>query len=183
MKVTYMSEIKTQRLLLRPFRQGDAEAMFKNWTSDEDVARYCSWDAHKNPEDSQWLLDYYLEKAKDGFEYRWAVTEQGEDEPIGAVDVTEITDAGKTAELGYVLAKRFWGRGYVTEAASAVIEELFKCGFEKIIAVHHIDNPASGRVMEKCGMKFVGESSRKEKMFRDDMCTVRVYEIMRSDVL
>ena len=52
-------------------------------------------------------------------------------------------------EIGYVLAYNYWGDGIMTEAVRAVIDELFQCGYERIGACHCVDNPASGRVMEK----------------------------------
>lgn len=58
-----MSKITTKRLILRHFCVGDAEAMFKNWTYDERVARYCRWYPHKSIEETKRLLDMYIEKS------------------------------------------------------------------------------------------------------------------------
>lgn len=65
----------------------------------------------------------------------------------------------------------------MTEALKAVIDELFSSGIEKVIADHHIDNLASGRVMEKCGMKFTHFSKAKAKFGSDELCDVKCYEI------
>lgn len=172
-----MSTLTTDRLVLRPFKEGDAEMMYRNWTSDEDVAKYCHWHKHENLDTTAWLLNMYLDESASGFDYRWAITKKGHDEPIGAIDVVGITDDNKTAEIGYVLSKKHWSKGYVTEAFKAVIHELFRNGFTKIIAVHHIDNHASGRVMEKCGMSFVGHDKSIAKWGCDELCDVKVYEI------
>lgn len=174
-----MSTLTTDRLVLRPFREGDAEMMYRNWTSDENVAKYCHWHKHENLDTTVWLLNMYLEEAASGFEYRWAITEKGNDEPIGAIDVVEITDDNKTAEIGYVLSKKHWGKGYATEAYKAVIDELFRNGFTKIIAEHHIYNPASGRVMQKCGMSFVGYDKTIAKWGSDELCYVKLYELVK----
>ena len=101
-----MSTLTTDRLVLRPFKEGDAVMMYRNWTSDENVAKYCHWHKHENLDTTVWLLNMYLEEAASGFEYRWAITEKGNDEPIGAIDVVGITDDNKTAEIGYVLSKK-----------------------------------------------------------------------------
>lgn len=174
-----MSTLITDRLILRPFEKGDAEMMYHNWTSDENVARYCHWSKHENLDTTVWLLNMYLDEAASGFEYRWAITEKGDEELIGAIDVVGITDNNKTAEIGYVLSKNHWGKGYVTEAFKAVINELFCNGFTKIKAVHHVDNPASGRVMEKCGMTFVGYDKAIAKWESDELCDIKLYELVK----
>lgn len=175
-----MSTLTTDRLVLRPFKEGDAGMMYRNWTSDEQVARYCHWSRHENLDATAWLLKMYLEEAASGFDFRWAITEKDSDEPIGAIDVVEISDNGKTAEIGYVLSRCYWGRGYMTEAFRAVIRELHDNGITKIKAVHHIDNPGSGRVMEKCGLRFVGTGKAIEKWGSDTLCDVCLYELVWS---
>ena len=62
-----MSILYTNRLVLRPFKETDAEAMYKNWTFDNRVAKYCRWYPHSNIEMTQQLLNMYLEEAKKGF--------------------------------------------------------------------------------------------------------------------
>lgn len=173
-----MSTLTTDRLILRPFREGDAEMMYRNWTSDENVAKYCHWHKHENLDTTVWLLNMYLDEAASGFEYRWAITKKENDEPIGAIDVVGIIDDNKTAEIGYVLSKKHWNKGYATEALKAVIDELFRNGFTKIKAVHHVDNPASGKVMEKCGMHFIGYDKSIAKWGFDELCDVKLYEIL-----
>ena len=59
---------------------------------------------------------------------------------------------GKTIEIGYFIDSKLWNNGFATEALSGVIQELFKIGFETILAAHFENNLASGRVMQKCGM-------------------------------
>ncbi len=174
-----MSTLTTNRLVLRPFREGDAEMMYRNWTSDEDVAKYCHWHKHENLDTTAWLLNMYLNEAASGFEYRWAITEKKNDEPIGAIDVVAITDDNKTAEIGYVLSKKHWNKGFATEAFKAVIDELFGNGFTKITASHHVDNPASGRVMEKSGLQFVGYDKSIAKWGSDELCDVKLYELVK----
>lgn len=75
--------------------------------------------------------------------------------------------------------KKHWGKGYATEAYKSVIDELFRSGFTKIIAVHHVDNLASGRVMQKCGMSFVGYDKSIAKWGSDELCDVKVYELVK----
>ena len=104
-----MSTLRTDRLVLRPFREGDAEMMYRNRTSDENVAKYCHRHKHQNLDSTVWLLNMYIDEAASGFEYRRAITEKGNDEPIGAIDVVKITDNNKTAEVGYDKTLAKWG--------------------------------------------------------------------------
>ncbi len=169
-----MNTLHTPRLILRPFREGDEEAMFRNWTQDERVARYCRWYPHKDISETEW----FLKNCCLGAEYNWAITLKGKDEPIGGINVVGENDAG-VSEIGYVLAHEYWGQGLMTEAAQAVLAELFRCGFEKIGAWHDVNNPASGKVMEKCGMAYVRNSMAQKKFGSDEQCEVRYYEISR----
>ncbi len=177
-----MSVLLTERLRLRPFRDGDAEAMFRNWTNDEEVARFCRWYRHKELKSTKWLLDLYLREAAEGFDHRWGITLlENDDEVIGSVEVVGVKNHDQNAEIGYVMARRYWNKGYTTEAVKAVIEELFRCGYTVVCGRRHTDNPASGRVMEKCGMHFTGMDREVRKYTEYDMCDVMVYEIVRDD--
>lgn len=168
-----MNTLTTNRLILRPFKAGDAPAMYKNWTYDNRVAEYCRWYPHKSIAETEEYLQMCLNA-----EYCWAITLKDTDEPIGAVDLVGENSAG-VPEIGYVLSHKYWGMGIMTEAVSAVIEELFRCGFEKVGACHCLDNPASGRVMQKCGMVCVGNGMGQRKFGSDEQCKVKCYEITR----
>lgn len=168
-----MDKLYTNRLVLRPFHSGDAGAMYKNWTSDERVAKYCRWYPHKSVTETEKYLKMCIESR-----YSWAITLKDKDEPVGCIDVVEINSAG-VPEIGYVLMYDYWGKGLMTEALKAVIKELFQSGFDKIVAYHDIDNPASGKVMKKCGMTYVRNCMKQKKFGSDEMCEVRYYEILR----
>lgn len=173
-----MSIIKTERLVLRPFRKDDARAMYRNWTSDARVAEYCRWYAHEDISVTEALLAMYIDEAAEGFDYRWAITLKENDEPIGCVDVVGV-DNVNVPDIGYVLSRKYWGKGIMTEAVKAVFDELFRCGFNKIGAWHRIENPASGRVMEKCGMEYKCVRMEQRKFGSDELCEVKYYEISR----
>ncbi len=168
-----MSVIQTERIVLRRFKHGDAEAMYKNWTSDERVAHYCRWNAHKSIAETKAYLQMCFET-----EYSWAITLKDTDEPIGCIDVVGVNSVG-VPEIGYVLCYDYWGKGIMTEVVEAVIKELFRCGFDKVGACHCVDNPASGRVMEKCGMTYVRNMMAQKKFDSDELCEVRCFEISR----
>ena len=168
-----MNTIYTDRLILRPFRTEDAEAMYKNWTCDERVARYCRWHPHKSISETREYLNICIDA-----DFCWAITLKDKDEPIGCIDLVGNNSVG-VPEIGYVLMFKQWGHGIMTEAVNAVISELFSNGFDKIGACHNVDNPASGRVMEKCGMKYVRNCMVQKKFGSDELCEVKCYEKCR----
>ena len=174
-----MSIIKTDRLILRPLIDNDAADMFKNWTWDSRVSKYCRWHPHKGIEETKQLLKMYKSQAESGFDYRWGITLRDSNNLIGVIDVIDLSEDKKTAEVGYVLAYDYWNNGYLTEALKAVIIELFNDGVETVLADHHVENIASGRVMEKCGMKFTHFSKAKAKFGSDELCDVKCYEIKK----
>ena len=82
------------------------------------------------------------------------------------------------AEIGYCIGRSWWGQGITSEALSAVLDFLFQeVGVESIIAKHAVDNPASGRVMEKAGMNFLPGKYEKNGIFYD----VPQYRITREE--
>ncbi len=84
-----------------------------------------------------------------------------------------MSDDNKAAIIGYILTHKYWNKRILTEVLSTVIPKLFADGVEIIKAEHHIDNIASGRVMEKCGMKFTHNGKTHAKFGSTEMCDVK----------
>ena len=75
-------------------------------------------------------------------------------------------DEDGRVQLGYWIARPFWGHGFATEAARGVIEIARMLGHERIVAAHYLDNPASGRVLRKAGFRPTGRVERRPCMAR-----------------
>ena len=149
--------LETERLILRRFTVDDAEAMYKNWASDPKVTKFLMWDNHPNVEFTRELLAGWVKEYDDERYYHWAIVLKESGEPIGAPMVVGINDSLPSAEMGYCIGSAFWGKGYMAEAVRAILKFLFdEVGFYRISAKHDVDNPQSGRVMEKCGMRYEG---------------------------
>ena len=149
--------IETERLMLRAFTLDDAEQMFKNYCSSEKVTEFMEWSPHASVEVTKnFIRDFVFEEYKNGNEYRWAIVLKEIGEVVGAIDVVLKVDKKKLAELGWVLGDKFWGRGIMPEAATAVVNYLFDEGFVRIQALHKCENKKSGRVMQKLGMLHEG---------------------------
>ncbi|HLW48066.1 MAG TPA: GNAT family N-acetyltransferase [bacterium] len=146
--------IETARLILRRPVLEDAAAIFERYAHDPDVTRYLTWRPHQNIART---LDFLRGCGAlwDGHEgFAWAIVQKGETLPIGMID---LRPQGERAEIGYVLARTFWRRGYVTEAARAVVEwALSRPHVYRVWAVCDVENTASARVLEKIGMRREG---------------------------
>ena len=149
--------LETDRLILRPFRKGDELFMFSNWSSDPDVVRYMSWPRHLSVGDSRTVVSLWLKNQKSDGWYNWAIVPKIAGHPIGSIGILNIDSRTRSGDIGYCIAKNWWGNGMVPEAFRAVRDYMFDTvGLEKIKAKHCVENPKSGRVMQKCGMLHEG---------------------------
>lgn len=160
------NKIETERLILRKIEKDDYEKIFNCWTSDKEVSKYVTWNPHKNKEETKMLTNYWVNDYKNDYTYRWIVIKKDDNEIIGMIDVIHKDIQYMTAEVGYCYGSKYWGKGYATEALKAVIEYLHNDGFPVVYAQHFVSNPASGRVMEKSGMKY--EATLKSRVITKD---------------
>lgn len=146
--------LTTERLVLRPFRADDAEEMFANWASDPEVTKFLTWTPHVNVGVTRQLLAIREEGSKRPNYYHWAITMDGA--IIGDIELGMI-GWSETGNLGYCLAKKFWGKGIMTEALREVVRFAFEeVGLQRIEGMHAKCNYGSSRVMEKCGLLYEG---------------------------
>ncbi|HEX7075371.1 MAG TPA: GNAT family N-acetyltransferase [Hyphomicrobiaceae bacterium] len=139
--------MRTKRLLLRDLTLRDVRRIAM-LASDWDVARMTGRIPHPYSEElaRQWISDL-----TEG-EFVQGIVSQGE-----LVGLCGYMPDGNSAEIGYWVGKPWWGRGFATEAAGALIDYCFnEVGFERITCGHFVDNPASARVIAKLGFRFTG---------------------------
>lgn len=150
-------KIETKRLILRPFMEGDAAAAFANWTSDDKVTEFLTWPTHKSIEVSEMVLNQWINSYKNNDFYQWAIVLKDINEPIGSISVVEIDERINKVHIGYCIGTKWWNQGITTEAFSGIIPFLFnEVKANRIEARHDTNNPGSGRVMLKCGLKYEG---------------------------
>jgi [ribosomal protein S5]-alanine N-acetyltransferase len=154
--------IKTERLLLRPFLRTDAPDVFA-YASNPRVSRFTSWSTHRTLADSEAFIDMVLRREPD--EHTWAICVGNDPRVQGAIELGPVAEA--QAELHYVLAEPLWNRGLMTEAARAVLAWGLASypTLARVVSRALVDNVASHRVMEHCGMTF-------ERLRRDPMTTL-----------
>ena len=173
--------LETERLILRRFTPEDAEAMFNNWASDEEVTKYLTWPAHANVDVSRKVLDSWLENYEKPDYYNWAIVLKACGQPIGSMVAVSLDDRIGKAHIGYCMGKRWWHRGIMSEALGAVMEFLFhEVGMLRLEARHDPKNPHSGAVMGKCGMKCEG-TLRQSDWNNQGICDACWYAALREE--
>lgn len=157
MKAIGTQTLHTDRLILRRFVESDAEAMFQNWASSDENLTYVTWDAHSDVEVTQKSIRNWVGSYANPNYYKWAIClKENPEQVIGDISIVEIHEKDLSCEIGYVLGKKYWGNGIMTEALKAVLDFCFtQVGFQKVRARYASLNPASGRVMEKAGMSYL----------------------------
>jgi ribosomal-protein-alanine N-acetyltransferase len=175
--------LETERLLLRPFRASDGEAMFRNWAGDPEVTRFLTWPTHESPESSQKICALWEEESAKPAFYQWAIVPKELGEPIGSMSVVRTNEKYAWAEMGYCIGRRWWGQGLTAEALRAAIEYLIReVGFRQILAEHDANNPNSGAVMRKAGMQRQGVLRRCGSNNSDPFCDLVVYSILAGEL-
>lgn len=165
---------KTERLILRPWETSDVEYLYE-YAKDPDVGTAAGWAPHKSIEESREILRDILMAPES-----YAVVLKSRGYPIGSIsfligEKSNIDISDEDAEIGYWIAKPFWGRGIMPEA----IEEMLRHGFEdlhfsRIWAEHFEENQRSYRVLFRCGFRY---HSTKRNMY-----VVRLDEYRTIDV-
>lgn len=171
--------LHTERLMLRRFTEGDAESMFRNWASDEEVVKFLTWPAHASVEVSEQIIGEWLDNYSRDDYYQWAIVFEGE--PIGSIAVVSQNDSVGKAEIGYCIGRNWWHQGIMTEALDAVIHYLFiEVGMQRVESRHDPRNPHSGDVMRKCGMTYEGTLRRSDRN-NQGICDACHYAILAEE--
>ena len=173
----------TDRLRLRLPALSDADAIFNTYATDPEVTRYMIWQPHKSIEET----NSFLARCAEGWlmrnEFPWAITLKESGELIGMLGL-RIREF--KADVGYCLARKFWGKGFAAEAATAIVNwALAQPQIFRVWAMCDVDNLASARVLEKVGMTREG-IMRRSQMHpgvsdepRDSYC----YAIVKENIL
>lgn len=171
--------LETERLLLRPFRAADAPVV-QRLAGAREVADNTLTIPHPYPDGAAeaWIATH-VPAYRRGELVIFAIASP-EEGLVGAIGLNLEADAG-VAELGYWIGVPFWGRGYATEAAGAVLRYGFDAlALQRIAARAFRRNPASSRVLRKIGMTHEG-TQRKALRKNDELLDTELYAILRED--
>ena len=164
--------IHTRRLVLRPASIADAHKIYE-YAADPKISKYIIWKPHKNIESVRVYIKGALARRKAGTEYTYVIEHEVSGELMGSISARI---SGHKSDIGYVLARKYWGSGYATEATKALIKVLMKNkSLYRIWATCDVANKASARVLQKSGMKLEGTLKRwmirnVSKKPRDTFC-------------
>lgn len=151
--------LNTERLLLRPFQEGDGPEVFQCWESDAEVAKYMFWVSHHDINKSiQWVKEE-IKKINDDQWYRFALVSKESNKLIGTCLIYYEEEIASW-EVAYNLGKKYWGKGYTTEAMKKVIEfSKTDLKLKEIAGRHAKENIASENILKKLGFSFVKDIS------------------------
>lgn len=174
--------IESARLLLRRFKEEDAEAVFQNWTSDDLVTEFLRWPTHRSIEITNRILKEWISQYQNNDFYQWAIVlkEYGE-VPIGTISVVDMNEGLNIVHIGYCIGSKWWKQGIASEAFRLIIPFLFEeVRVNRIESQHDPNNPGSGKVMEKCGLKYEG-TLRQADSSNKGIVDAAIYSILADD--
>lgn len=176
--------IETDNLILRKFKLSDADAMYRNWASDEDVTKFLTWKPIDNVEVSENVIKGWIEEYDNENFYQWAiVVKKNKDEPIGCISIVRQDEAIGMVHVGYCIGKKWWNKGITSEALEALIKFFItELKANRIESRHDPINENSGKVMLKCGMKYEG-TMRKADINNQGICDYSMYAILAEDYI
>ncbi|MBI2345337.1 MAG: GNAT family N-acetyltransferase [Deltaproteobacteria bacterium] len=158
--------LKTRRLVLRPIRLSDAAKIFNSYAQDPKVTRYVTWPCHRSINETRNFIKACITVWRVGTGFPWAITLTKDKKLIGMIDL-RFSDTRPFSykrhmmDVGYVVMRPEWNKGYVTEALKEVLAFAFSIpGVYRVWAICDVKNRASARVMEKAGMTREGRLSK-----------------------
>jgi ribosomal-protein-alanine N-acetyltransferase len=174
--------LETPRLILRRFEMDDAQSMFDNWASDDNVTRFLTWPTHHDVDITKKIIQSWIDQYSNPKFYQWVIVLDEIKELIGTISVVHpIDDKIQAAEIGYCIGEKWWNQGITSEALQEVIQFLLdEVQVNCVLARHDTRNPNSGKVMEKCGMKYDG-TLRQYDWNNQGICDVSFYSILASE--
>lgn len=170
--------METRRLLLRPFCMDDADRLYA-YASNPNVGPNAGWKPHENRAQSEEILREFIERRE-----VFAIVNAEENRLIGSIglhaDSKRKLEGAKT--IGYVLDEAYWGHGYATEAACAVLRYAFEEAGAEIVSVYvYSFNERSKRVAEKCGLRCEGTLRRAGRLYDGRVTDHVCYSITREE--
>ena len=183
-KITHTGtqEIETERLLLRRMVISDANEIFREWMSYENVAKYMRWEKQNSISETKTFLMGVMSSYERSDTYHWGIELKDEDILIGAVSCHIYSQRDRNATAGYCLGERFWNKGYATEALRAVVDYMFyDVNVNRIEGCCSVNNPASGRIMQKAGMLKEGRIRQEYMTGAGEYQDVDLYGLVKED--
>lgn len=164
-------------IILRRWKTTDDQQLFK-LASDPDIGQRAGWPPHQSVEESREIIKSVFMN-----DTTWAIVSTDTEEIIGAIGYGDSCDCKLPARegeavVGYWIGKPYWNKGLCTKALSLLIDHLRKhTTIKSLISGHFTDNPASGRVLEKCGFKPTGQTCFDNSLYNGVDRPIRVLRL------
>ena len=171
--------IETERLLLRRWKIDDRNDVFE-YCGDETIVP----SPHKNVEETKNQLENWIKSYEKMNTYEWGIELKNIRKIIGVIFVVNSDDENKSCTIAYTLSKKYWNNGYATEALYHVLRYLINIiGYNRVGGGHFVDNPASGRVMEKAGMIYEGTTRQGNINWKTgEYIDSNIYSMIKNDL-
>ena len=172
--------METERLILRELKIDDAIDVFNHWTSDINIM----WvgGIHKSIEETKEKMIEWIKCYKKLDYYEWGIELKENNEIVGTICTINNKEKTKSCEIAYNISKYHRNKGYMTEALNCVLNFLInEIGYNRIAGGHLADNPASGRIMEKVGMKYEGTLRQDGINMNGQIVDSKKYSIIKDD--
>jgi [ribosomal protein S5]-alanine N-acetyltransferase len=171
--------LDTPRLILRALRPGDLDDLYA-YASDPEIDRFTPWTHYTALAQAQADLDEFLAEYEEHGLGAWGIEHRADRRLIGIATFSPPHPRHRRVELGYTIARAYWGHGYATEAVQALLQFGFeRMDLVRIEAVVLPDHAASCRVLEKAGMQYEG-LLHGYQIWRGQPCDLRMVAVTRA---
>ena len=169
--------LSTPRLVLRALRPTDLYDLY-TYASDPEIDRFTPWTHFKSLDQARTNLDELLAEYEQYGMGAWGIEHRADQRLIGIANFSRPHPINRRVEMGYTIARAYWGQGYATEAAQALIrfglDQMHLVRIEAVCLPEHI---ASARVLQKAGMQFEGVL-RNYQVWRGQPCDLHMYAVV-----
>lgn len=170
--------METDRLILRKWVESDLDDLYE-YAKTPGVGPMAGWEPHESKAESYEILQMFINSKNDD----WALVDKRSGKVIGSIGCRPDVSRkySKAGNIGYVLAKPYWGKGIMPEVVNRILEYYFtETDLEIISVTHGSHNPNSKRVIEKCGFVYEG-TLRKALLYRGEVKDSLLYSITKSE--
>ncbi len=177
-----MKKIETKRAILRRFKQSDLDDLYE-YSKVEGVGEAAGWPHHKNKDESQEILNKFLENSE-----VYAIMFKENNKVVGSIGLHKHREHKEydyenkdSVEIGYVLNKDYWGQGLMTEVVKKAIDYCFNdLKLDVVIISHATSNKQSKRVIEKCGFTYFADIKLNQTQL-GKVVDGKLYELKKDD--
>ncbi len=175
-----ITELYSERLYLRKMEIKDSKSLFKIW-SDPDVTKFMNIENFKSEHQAVEIITYLDQLANENKVIRYSIIELESNEIIGSCGYNSVDFENDKAEIGYDIAKHYWGKGYAPEAISALLQYAFhSLNLNRIEAKVEPENLNSIKVLEKLHFTFEGTLRKSEKS-KGRYIDLNIYSKLKTD--